>query len=189
MFIGFFETDNMQLNNNWLLLDAARMGNEINAAKTINPNFDSLYRGRPEESLASVAPYLFWLEKGQEFDRWYFEKGWGDAWGVLVYSNKELKPLVKHFRRFLMVQTQDKQELYFRFYDPRVLRIFLPTCDTDQLEEFFGPVDYFICEDENPDTGLVFSLENDVLKVEKISKEQVMDFAPEVKKKKLRFIW
>ena len=58
--------------------------------------------------------------------------------------------------------------MYFRFYDPRVLRIFLPTCDAAQLKEFFGPVAHFICEDEDPAFGLVFSLEQGKLKTEKV---------------------
>ena len=108
----------------YILLDAARLADEINRAKELNPNFDSLYRGQSEESLASVAPYIFQVEKGEEFERWYFEKGWGDSWGVLVFSNEDMKSLHKHFRKFLMVKTEDGEELYFRFYDPRVLRIF-----------------------------------------------------------------
>jgi hypothetical protein len=177
----------MLIENYHIILDGAKLDLELNIAKELNPEFDSLYRGEPEESLATVAPYIFSVERGQEFESWYFEKGWGDAWGVLVYADKELKTLRKHFRHFLMVQTEDKQQLYFRFYDPRVLRIFLPTCDEEQLEDFFGPVDYFICEDEDPDSGLVFSLEDGNLKTEKITKEQVMSFEPKVKKKKFLF--
>ncbi len=50
--------------------------------------------------------------------------------------------------------------MYFRFYDPRVLRIFLPTCDRSQILEFFGPVKIFICEDEDPEHILLFSHQN-----------------------------
>jgi hypothetical protein len=83
-----------------------------------------------------------------------------------------------------MVKTEEGEELYFRFYDPRVLRIFLPTCDREQLKDFFGPVDYYLCEDEDPAYGLVFSLENSALKTERISKQEVMLFNPEKKKKR-----
>lgn len=171
----------------YILLDAARLDDEINRAKELNPNFDSLYRGQSEESLASVAPYIFQAEKGEEFERWYFEKGWGDSWGVLVFSNEDMKSLHKHFRKFLMVKTEDGEELYFRFYDPRVLRIFLPTCDKDQLKEFFGLVNYFICEDEDSGFGIVFSFQDGLLKQERITKEMVLVYEPEVKKRKFSF--
>ncbi len=169
----------------YIILDAARMESEIDRAKEMNPCFVSLYRGEPEENLASVAPYLFTAERNSDFEHWYFEKGWGDSWGILVHSQENMKKLHKHFRRFLMVKTEDGEELYFRFYDPRVLRIFLPTCDNAQLKEFFGPVDCFICEDENPDFGILFSLKDGVLMTEKISKEQVMAY--ELPKKLKRF--
>ena len=179
----------MLQNISHLLLDAARMDGEIENAKNLNAAFDSLYRGRSEESLSSVAPYLFTSEKETEFMKWYFEKGWGDSWGLMVFSSEDLKTLVKHFRQFLMVKTEDGEELYFRFYDPRVLRIFLPTCDQKQLEEFFGPVEYFICEEEDPEKGTVFSMLNGALNVESITREQVKLFSPVLKKKIRLFKW
>lgn len=160
---------------------------EIFKAKELNQNFASLYSGVSEVNLSPVAPFIFSVETDIEFSKWYFEKGWGDSWGVLVYSSEEMKALVKHFRKFLMVKTEVGQELYFRFYDPRVLRIFLPTCDKEQLEEIFDAVDYFICEDENPDFGLVFSLTKGSLETLKITKDQVIAFEPEQKKRKFLF--
>jgi hypothetical protein len=171
----------------YALLDSARIDTEIITAKELNPEFDSLYRGRSEESLSSVAPYIFTGKKETKFSNWYFEKGWGDSWGVLVYSTEEMKALVKHLRKFLMVNTADGKELYFRFYDPRVLRIFLPTCDKEQLEEIFDAVDYFICEDEDPDFGLVFSLIKGSLETLRITKDQVIAFEPEQKKRRFSF--
>jgi hypothetical protein len=173
----------MKQNISYILLDAARMDPEIITAKELNPRFDSLYRGRSEESLSSVAPYLFTLDKETEFRKWYFDKGWGDSWGVLVYSSEDLKTLVKHFRQFLMVKTEDGEELYFRFYDPRVLRVFLPTCDSRQLKEFFGPVDYFICEDEDPTFADIYCLNNYELVASKITKEEVLTFNPVITNK------
>ena len=36
--------------------------------------------------------------------------------------------------------------MYFRFYDPRVLRIYLPTCTLEESRVFFGPIDGFLVE-------------------------------------------
>ena len=168
------------------VFDGARLEDELDTAQALNPNFDSLYRGQSEETLASVAPYIFTVERGSEFERWYFDKGWGDSWGVIVYADDDMKSLHKHFRKFLMVQTEDGEELYFRFYDPRVLRIFLPTCDKEQLKEFFGLVSCFICEDEDPAFGIVFSLQDSFLKQERIARAMVPAYVPEVKKRKFQ---
>jgi hypothetical protein len=172
----------------YILFDSARMEVEIVTAKEMNKNFFSLFNGIfDEKSLSNIAPYIFAFPSDTPLSEWYFEKGWGDSWGVLVYSQEDMKYLHKHFRKFLMVKTEDGEELYFRFYDPRVLRIFLPTCDQQQLKEFFVPVDYFICEDEDPGYGLIFSLEERSLETKKVTKEEVMRFDPGQRKRRFSF--
>ena len=37
---------------------------------------------------------------------------------------------------------------WFRFYDPLVLRVFLPTCTPRQRQDFFGEFEGFVVEDE-----------------------------------------
>lgn len=151
-----------------VLLDAARMGEQMDTAKELNKKHDSLYRGGKEQTLFAVAPYIFQFSSPTPFSDWFIDKGWGDSWGVLFKSPWPLPEMHKHFRRFLMVNTEDGQQLYFRYYDPRVLRTFLPTCDPQQIREFFGPIDYFLVEDENPEFALRFRHENGILKTEKL---------------------
>ena len=144
------------------LLDAARMGFIMDTARQLNPVHDSLYRGRSEEVLASIAPYLFQYESGSEFDAW-LQENYGDSWGVGVVSDASMDVLHKHFRKFLLVKTDDGKELYFRFYDPRVLRVFLPSCDAVQLAEFFGPIQQFSVEDPDHKRTLLFTHKDGVL--------------------------
>ena len=56
------------------------------------------------------------------------------------------------------MKAEDGRELYFRFYDPRVLRIFLPTCNAAETATFFGPVGQFLVEAQDAETLLRFSL-------------------------------
>ncbi len=174
----------MLYNSHFFLLDSACMDDEIETAKVMNSVYDSLYRGSSQEELASVAPYLFQVHRESEMFSWYLAKGWGDSWGVVVIAQEDMKSLHKHFRKFLMVQTEDGEELYFRFYDPRVLRIFLPTCDKGQLQEFFGPVSAYICEDEDPAFGLVFTFQDGALRQQRLTKEEAMRFEPEEKRRR-----
>jgi len=44
------------------------------------------------------------------------------------------------------VQDAKGKDMYFRFYDPRVLRVFLPTCTPEELSDFFGPIAGFLIE-------------------------------------------
>ena len=156
-----------------ILFDAARMGEQIDEAKEQNKSYDSLYRGDSEESLAAVAPYIFQFSYSTPFAGWYLDNGWGDSWGVLLKSSCPIQELHKHFRKFLLVKTEEGEELYSRFYDPRVLRIFLPTCDAMQIRAFFGPVDYFLMEDEDPAFALQFRHENGILKQERLKLEDI----------------
>src|SRR5262249_7471285 len=48
-------------------------------------------------------------------------------------------------------------ELYFRFYDPRVLRTFLPACTGAETKRFFGPVGIYLMETENGEAISLFS--------------------------------
>jgi hypothetical protein len=65
----------------------------------------------------------------------------------------------EHFRKFLLVKIDGNEgDFYFRFYDPRVLRAFLPTCAPDEAAEFFGPVRLFIAEDSEADRAVTFTL-------------------------------
>ena len=59
-----------------------------------------------------------------------------------------------------MVNSEETgEEVYFRFYDPRVLRVFLPTCSVRQKAELFGEIRSFLLE--GPASEL---LENDDLR-------------------------
>lgn len=163
----------MLITANYILLDAARLEQRIEEAKELRDNYSSLYKGRSEEDLAAVAPYLFTHRQESEFGKWFVEKCWGDACGVLVSSKLSFEEAYKHFRKFLLVKTEDGEELYFRFYDPRVLRIFLPTCDKEQILEFFGPIDYFITEGETKEDAILFKQKNGELIEERIPASKV----------------
>lgn len=153
------------LHYNYLLFDAAKAEMNLYNAMELNPNHQSLYKGSAEEDLVGVAPYLFSIKENTPFADWYFKEGWNQSWGTLLFANAAFEDVYKHFRKFLMVKTEDGQQLYFRFYDPRVLRIFLPTCEEPgQLKELFGPVRHFLTESENEDEVLQFWLEGEILR-------------------------
>jgi hypothetical protein len=56
--------------------------------------------------------------------------------------------LRNHFRSFLRVPDETGRSLYFRYYDPRVRRDFLPESNSDELKTVFGPVISFLVEGE-----------------------------------------
>jgi hypothetical protein len=46
--------------------------------------------------------------------------------------------------------------MVFRYYDPRVLRVYLPTCNAEELATVFGPIETFWTEGSDPATLLEF---------------------------------
>jgi hypothetical protein len=153
----------------YILLDAARMEDEMDTAKKMNSEFDSLYRGLSQEKMSNVAPYLFSFRANTPFSDWYSEKGLGKSWGVIVEGNISFEACWKHFRKFLFVKTEDGKELYFRFYDPRALKTFLPSCADNQILEFFGPVEKFLMEGNEQRESIVFTHRHGILNREIIS--------------------
>ena len=124
----------------------------------VQPEHVCLYRGELEPDMAEVAPYLVRLERKAEFTEWVLTQGWGKHWGIFACAQADLHAMRQHFRRFLMVHDESGKPLYFRFYDPRVLRDYLPTCDREQLTEMFGPVASYVAEAEQPGALLCFRL-------------------------------
>jgi hypothetical protein len=61
-----------------------------------------------------------------------------------------MKNLRRHLRSFLRVTDEAGRRLIFRYYDPRVLRVYLPTCWPSELRDVFGPIDCFLMEGEDP---------------------------------------
>ncbi|MCK7510897.1 MAG: DUF4123 domain-containing protein [Desulfobacterales bacterium] len=83
-------------------------------------------------------------------------------------QGRRLNPLRTHFRRFLMVHDSDGKPLYFRYYDPRVLRVYLPTCTSQELKTVFGPVESFLVEDEDGRSAIRFRRASGALQEERL---------------------
>ncbi len=119
--------------------------------------YESLFEGQPKAELTLFAPYLVRLLPESKLLEKLVSKGWGKSWGIYLTCDLPFKDVRRHFRHFLMVKLPDGEQVYFRFYDPRVLRVYLPTCLPEEFNEFFGPVKYYLTEDEKPEGLLRFS--------------------------------
>jgi hypothetical protein len=134
----------------YALLDGARDNRVYALLGAAKEEYQSLYEGPQGERLALVAPYLVRLPPASLLLEAVVRQGWGQSWGVYLTCRQPFKEVRRHFRQFLLVKTEAGEELYFRFYDPRVLRAFLPTCLADEAARFFGPVQAFLVEAAEP---------------------------------------
>src|ERR1051325_1196497 len=150
----------------YALLDGASAPDLVKKLYEHEPEYCCLYRGELEADMAVVAPYLARLESGNEFTNWILQDGWGAHWGTFLASPANLRALRDHFRQFHTVELPDQRTVLFRYYDPRVLRTFLPACNAGELKTFFGPVQKFVVEGETAEAGIRFSLAGTALKPE-----------------------
>ena len=87
------------------------------------PEHVCLYAGDLEPDLEEVARYLVSLQQGSRFTDWLIISGWGKHWGFFASVKEDLRTVRKHFRTFLLVQDPEGKTLYFRYYDPRAMRV------------------------------------------------------------------
>lgn len=134
----------------YMLIDAARRPgiHRSLAEHQAELPIRSLYQGETAEQFADVSPYVARLDPGVDYAHYLLDQGWGDSWGLFVHSTLDIDGVRRHFRKFTIVNTEDGKTLLFRFYDPRVLCGFLPTCDDGQLTALFGGVLRYLAEDE-----------------------------------------
>ena len=102
-----------------------------------------LFKGMAREQYAEVAPYL--VQVDAPMLAWIGEALKGEPWGVFAAASSQtsLADLERHFRRFLMVKSPGGKAWSFRFYDPRVLRTYLPTCEKEELRIVYGPLEAY----------------------------------------------
>ena len=145
--------------NVYAILDGASIGRDliVNLHER-RVDFHCLLPGNLAPDMAEVAPYLAELKPRAEFTQWVVGEGWGQHWGVFVASPAGDIQMRGHFRSLVDVYDPDGKPLIFRYYDPRVLRVFLPTCAPGELAEVFGPAEAFFVEADDGEALLRFSV-------------------------------
>lgn len=132
----------------FVLLDAARDPRIYRLLDRSRLDYRCLFIGKLAPELARSAPYLVHLGSMSKETKTIVSEGFGHNWGVFVRADCLLQELWRHCRNILQVQDENGKQLLFRFYDPRVLRTYLPTCTAKELEIVNGPVSAFFLEDE-----------------------------------------
>ncbi|MBI2685713.1 MAG: DUF4123 domain-containing protein [Acidobacteria bacterium] len=152
--------------NIWAIVDAAQ---DQKVYWTLTNSFlqhSCLFAGALPEALEMAAPYLVQLDPEDKFTE-YLAENMGQSLGVFLKCDLGLADLRHHLRRFLTVVDPAGRRMLFRYYDPRVLRTYLPTCNSDELQTVFGPVKAFWTEAEVPNQLTQFEVHGSKLQVTK----------------------
>lgn len=146
----------------WALLDCARDPKSHPSLVSSKQLYSCLFAGKLPEVVEKVAPHLVQLQADEKFND-YLLDSWGNSLCVYVECGKSLPEVRLHLRHFLTVTNSSGGKMLFRFYDPRVLRAYLPTCLPDELKTIFGPIDAFFMESRDGSKMLEFRLEGEKL--------------------------
>ncbi len=130
------------------IIDAARDPNLLPTLRALAPQARCLFDDPLDPSLAAAAPWVVPLPPSDRFLAWWREQGIGQSWGIAATTDADLLSFRRHLKKCLRAQLPGGRVVYFRFYDPRVLRVFLDTADKDQLRELFGPIQTIYLESE-----------------------------------------
>jgi hypothetical protein len=89
-------------------------------------------------AVRSVAPFLVKIKKIDEFIMWCMLEGLHRNW-MLFFSSPEMhvSELRIHFKRYSFVHTHEGKQCLFRYYDPRILPVYLESLDKRERTQFF----------------------------------------------------
>ncbi|HXX23701.1 MAG TPA: DUF4123 domain-containing protein [Terriglobia bacterium] len=160
----------------WAVLDGARDKRVYSAVVGCYTDNCCLYSGDLPSELKLAAPYLVSLDPEDRTTRYILRHAWGNSWGIFLRSTASMETLRRHMKGLLMVKDYKGRRLFFRFYDPRVLRVYLPTCWPAELEQVFGPVKAYLLEGAEEGTVVQYRVDERGL-VEKVAR---LEAPPEI---------
>jgi hypothetical protein len=135
----------------WMLVDAARDRRIFGLLlECFYSDHSCLFSGPLTAEIEVVAPYLVHLNYDDAKTRKFLALAWQNGWGLFLNSDARLDVLRRHLRTLLMVRHYKGNVMMFRYYDPRIMRIYLPTCNSEELRTVFGPIGCFLIESSEP---------------------------------------
>lgn len=124
----------------YAVVDPAREPSVLDWLNDVRLPYQCLFQGEKAKTLAEEAPYLVHFGQDTGALRKLVETHHDGAAVTYLVSDAPFYVMRRHLRRIQMVQTDDDETLFFRYYDPRIARVFLPTCDEVQIRWMFGEV-------------------------------------------------
>jgi hypothetical protein len=150
----------------FVIIDAARSFVPVAIAKLLVANVANLFAGKKGDDLSDVAPHLCECDIGGNVAELLVVPYGKGEFGILIESDASWADIQRHLRQFLMVRRQANiRPVYFRYYDPRVLRAFLPACSEPELSTFFGSIKEFHCQSEDPEFVASFRRDDQTLAI------------------------
>lgn len=146
------------------ILDGAQIPDLRMKLYEMKPVHYCLMTGELEPDMQEVAPYMVRLLPETPFTEWLLSEVWGKNWGIFAQTRETVLEMRKHFSSIMTVYDEEANTLHFRYYDPRVWRKFLPTCQSEEIKTLFGKVDTFLVESEDKESLVSYELSDEGVK-------------------------
>lgn len=150
------------------ILDGAEGDNVHEFLSRSGQRSQSLYQGRQQEELGRASPYLVEFDRELEPLVWALRSFWGTSTMLFLGGADSFEEVRRQFRQFLLVELPDGKTAYFRFYDPRVLQTYLPTCSSEEAARWFQHAQWYACEGE-PGTIRFYDFRENSVRESKVS--------------------
>lgn len=125
-----------------------------------------LFLGDLDPELKAVSPHVVELEPGDPLTRAWRSGGWGQAWGLWIESRESLHTVWRRLRHFTQAKLPDGEgPVLFRFWDPRVFRVYLPLVEPGEIAPWFTDIDAYVAETEDGQGTVRYSLAGGGLRV------------------------
>ncbi len=126
-----------------------------------------------------VAPFIFEVDN-EKLSVFFLNKSISLEKIIIIQSNEAIGILQNYFSRFVIQEIKGRP-FYFRFWTANVFIKFIKTCDAKQLKEFFGPVQKFVCSDEDdPAFAFHFSFNGTKLVTNRVAADFAVTTSEEV---------
>jgi hypothetical protein len=126
--------------NVYTVIDGASAPILLGKIAEYEPKYTCLFRGELSIEMAEVAPYMVKLKPDDDFTNWLLEYATEYPCCIFAQTDKDFLALRKHFRSFLRVESPEGETLHFRYYDPRVLNVYLPSCEEEDNKILYADV-------------------------------------------------
>ncbi|UQZ87843.1 hypothetical protein C4J81_00850 [Deltaproteobacteria bacterium Smac51] len=138
--------------NLYLLLDLAVEGHtSLLYADGGKSSWISLFLNTPYDDMVVKGPALVAINQNHHLWQWFLDKDPGLG-GALLISPDGLKEVSEYFKHFLNIRLFSSQRVvYFRFYDPRNLSVFLGSLTEQEAGVFLGPLSHLIWPENSID--------------------------------------
>ena len=140
------------------ILDGARARTLPGSLIEQEADFACLLQGETDPAALTRAPYVVRVPADSRLWFWLTDEGWGNDWGIYALGRRgtSLDTVLRDLRECLTARLPDGRTVLFRFFDPRVWRLFFPTCDAAQMRLLFGrAITAFACEGESGSSVLL----------------------------------